>query len=156
MTMKILHYALLLLLITNHAVLGQKATLEGIIKDASGPLPGVKVVLENTDFKVLTDLEGRFLFSKIPAGTYTLSVNSAIYDEYQNSITLTDLEHKMLEPILLKTGTTKEDVVISRTAKTSEQKALNMMKNAQNVVTIVSADIIAKHHRLPIERKAEA
>ena len=144
MTMKILHYALLLLLITNHAVLGQKATLEGIIKDASGPLPGVKVVLENTEFKVLTDLEGRFLFSKIPAGTYTLSVNSAIYDEYQNSITLTDLEHKMLEPILLKTGTTKEDVVISRTAKTSEQKALNMMKNAQNVVTIVSADIIAK------------
>ena len=134
----------LLIFFFSSALFAQKGSLEGIVKDNSGPLPGVKVVLENTDFKVLTDLEGRFIFSKIPAGTYTLSVNSAAYDEFKTSVSLADTEHKTLETILLKSGTTKEDVLISRTAKTSEQKALNMMKNAQNMVTIVSADIIAK------------
>ena len=128
----------LLIFFLTGTLFAQKGSIEGYVKDNSGPLPGVKVVLENTEFKVLTDLEGRFIFSKIPAGTYTLSVNSAAYDEYQASITLADPEHKALEPTLLKTGSTKEDVVISRTAKTSEQKALNMMKNAQNVVSIFS------------------
>ncbi|NDB34900.1 MAG: carboxypeptidase-like regulatory domain-containing protein, partial [Flavobacteriia bacterium] len=78
----------LLIFFFTGTLFAQKGSIEGYVKDNSGPLPGVKVVLENTEFKVLTDLEGRFIFSKIPAGTYTLSVNSAAYDEYQASITL--------------------------------------------------------------------
>jgi len=142
--MKIRSISFLIFTLLAAVSLGQKGSVEGYVKDNQGPLPGIKVYLQNTEYKVVTDLEGRFLFSKIPAGKYTLSINAAAYNEYQYSFSLEDPEHKVLGQIQLKEGKEVADVVLIYNTKTSEQKALNMIKNSPSVVTIVSADIIAK------------
>lgn len=62
------------LLITVPVVAQGSAAIEGTVSsaDGSGPLHGVSVYLEDTDYGALTDERGRFRIAGIPPGEYVL------------------------------------------------------------------------------------
>jgi TonB-dependent receptor len=122
----------------------QTGTIEGTVKDSRGALPSIKVVLKDSEYKVLTDLEGQFVFSNIPEGNYILDIDAIGYNEFSRSINLVSGQNLKLGAMMLKDGSEKGEVTLIAYSKSTEQKAINMVKNSPSVVTIVSADIIAK------------
>src|SRR5262249_46193631 len=78
--------AALLILATSIA---HAAQLSGIVKDPSGlPVPDAAVTLQA--FTTATDDHGRFHFDSVPSGSYTLTVTSAGFTNYQQTVQLTD------------------------------------------------------------------
>jgi outer membrane receptor protein involved in Fe transport len=137
--------ALIVLWSISYAGFSQTGNLEGSLWDDRGPIPGTILSLQNEQtFKAQSDLEGRFLFANIPSGNYTLKIDTYGYNEYVQTLTVQGQQTVNLGKILLSQGKQEKDVTVSFFAKVSEQKAINLVKTSPSVVTIVSADIIAK------------
>ncbi len=69
----------------------QLYNLQGYVEDQKHiPLPGATVVLEGecSDESTISNLEGRFSFSNIPKGEYTLKVTYIGYKSYSRSINI--------------------------------------------------------------------
>jgi hypothetical protein len=66
------------------------ATIRGIIKDAANgePVSFCNVLLEGTNYGTAADMNGIFVLSKIPLGTYTMIFSYVGYESYKESITL--------------------------------------------------------------------
>ncbi len=66
--------------------------IRGFVTDANNGEPVIftTVFLDGTQFGITTDLNGYFSITKVPAGTYTLKVNSVEYDDYTESVTLAE------------------------------------------------------------------
>jgi len=122
----------------------QNSSIEGIVKDKNGSIPSIKVLLLETNFKTLTDIDGKFSFIDIPAGSYLLEVEGTGYKSYQTKIVVGSNERKKLEPIILQENQVLGEVKVTYFSKTSEQKAFNITQNSPLVLNVVSADIIAK------------
>ena len=72
--------------------------IEGRISDADGdPIGGVTVVLNETGATAITDSQGSFLFSHVPAGTYSISLSMG-----DNSQTLTGVSVSAAQTTTLK------------------------------------------------------
>ena len=67
------------------------ARLQGVVRDAQGPLPGVTVTAVNTESglqrSAVTEAEGSFLII-IPPGPYTVTAGTAAHEEQKASIRL--------------------------------------------------------------------
>lgn len=59
-----------------------KGTLEGVVKDASGPLLGATVVVKNTTRGTTTDIDGKFRLEDLENGD-VLQVSYVGYDNYE-------------------------------------------------------------------------
>jgi TonB-dependent receptor len=121
--------------------------LKGTVSETSSTIPNAKVNLEGTKFYVTTDLEGNFAFNKIPIGKYTLQITYIGFEPFKKSIEITNNETLDLGKITLSEITTSSDlkeVKIVGLAKNTEAKAINMTMNSTKLVTVVSADAIAK------------
>ncbi|MEQ9569555.1 MAG: carboxypeptidase regulatory-like domain-containing protein, partial [Longimicrobiales bacterium] len=59
-----------------------RATLGGVVFDSirGGPVEGARVVLVGTDRAATTEPDGSFLFSEVPEGRYTVSMEHARHD----------------------------------------------------------------------------
>lgn len=55
-----------LLLFTTAFTYGQNIIVKGVVEDATGPLPGVNVVVENTTIGIITDFDGNFVLNDVP------------------------------------------------------------------------------------------
>ena len=56
-------------------------------KDNSG-IPGVHIYLEGTNFGTVTNIQGRFTLSDIPAGKYTLKAQSIGFETFNLDISI--------------------------------------------------------------------
>jgi hypothetical protein len=68
----------------------QTATIKGFIKEAEGSEPVIftSVYLKGTQYGAVTDVNGYYVISKIPPGSYILMVTNLGYDSINNPITL--------------------------------------------------------------------
>ena len=93
---------LALLFFLGGAAWAQTGTVRGIVKsdeDGNG-VPFAKVVILEADKFAQTDVDGLFSLPKIPAGTYTIRITAAQFDEYTQEIVIvadkiTDLKIEM-------------------------------------------------------------
>ena len=85
------HIWLVLLLLLPSVLYGQ-ATVKGFLrsKDSGEPIMFASVSLEGTSFGVMSDIEGFYSLSRVPAGTYTLVVSSMEYEGASERIELVD------------------------------------------------------------------
>lgn len=69
----------------------QNGTLTGQVMDSTTfePLMGAKIAILEKNTEVTTDMNGQFSIS-LPAGTYTISASSFLYDHFETEVTIVD------------------------------------------------------------------
>jgi hypothetical protein len=124
MKRSILVCLLLLTTVLALPVAGQNvsATLSGTVRDSSGAIiPGATVTVTKTDTGttrvVQSNAEGYFVFSDLPAGTYSVSVELRGFKTYrQEDIRLTAGQIRTLGDIAMQLGQVAETVTVEATA----------------------------------------
>ena len=92
---------LIIALLLVNLTFSQNSTVSGIVSDNSGaPLPGVNILIKNTNKAVSTDLDGKYAFTKIDNGNITLvasyigfktlEINVSVSDNTVQNITLVE------------------------------------------------------------------
>jgi len=134
---------------------GQKGAIKGKVFDGAFPLPGAIVQLNGTQKNVSTDFEGSYNFTGVDGGTYEISVTYVGYKKNTQTITIEPGKVTVIPGILLSASSNDLDEVVVKehSRRLSEAKALNIQKNAINLVNVIAADGIGK---LPDRNAAEA
>ena len=102
-----------ILVIFEIAVGGTTGKISGVVKDkeTQEPLPGVNIVLEDTQIGAATGMNGEYVIINIPPGIYTMRVSMMGYKEMRVenvrvSIDLTTNQNIELEETVLEVGET--------------------------------------------------
>lgn len=91
MTIKKILFSILFVILGTCGAWAQGVVKGVLFDEANGEaVPFANVVLEGTGYGCATDLNGFFLISKVPAGSYTLRVRFMGYEEYVQTITVND------------------------------------------------------------------
>jgi TonB-dependent receptor len=134
--------------LNNKVVLSHKTKVgQGIVKgkvidsENKEPLPGVSVVIFGTNQGAVTDIKGEYTIAGVNEGKQTLEV---IYIGYQTLRVDVDVKPNQVN---IQNFTLQADVIqaIEVTGNVEGQtRALNQQKNADNIVTVISADLISR------------
>lgn len=150
--MKLKWYKIVLMLIialsTHRLWADSYGKITGVVVDAESgdPIAGANIFLENTTLGAASDLEGRFIISKVPAGTYTMVVSVIGYAETR----IKDLNvpkdktisiNVEIKPEIL---STKEVVVEARALKNTEAALLKNRQKALALSDAISAQAISQ------------
>jgi len=95
---------------------GARGTISGFVYDASGAvIPGVPVLATNLDTNAretaITGAAGEYSLASIPAGHYTLEVNSPGFKTHRNDVTL-NANDSQRSDIIMELGTISEKVEV--------------------------------------------
>lgn len=115
--------------------------LSGIVLDESKqPLPGAHVVVEGTEWKAITEMDGTFSFLLENGKSYTLKVTYLGMDPTQLKVDIAkDAPTKKASPILMKeSNATLSEVVITG------YQVLNRRESASAISSIKAADIMVQ------------
>lgn len=102
---------LILALLLVNLTFSQNSTVSGIVSDISGaPIPGVNILIKNTNKAVSTDLDGKYTFTKIDNGSITLvtsyigfktlEINVSVNDNTVQNITLVE-DANVLDDVII-------------------------------------------------------
>lgn len=130
-----------------------KGSISGRVIDRSGAaIKGASIRIQPRDVTTISDELGRFLLSDIAPGIYTISITSAGFSPYSASVTVAGGQTAQLEAQLT-VASGKEDVIVTAESAHTEMEAINQQRTADNIVQVMSADVIAS---LPNLNVAEA
>ena len=129
-------------------IFGQTGTISGKVTDGktSETLPGVKILVENQTYRMISDLDGNFIFQNIPVGTYSLIFN---YNGYNTKI-ISDIAVKsnevtsfeiVMEPIVKEIGAVTVTATVN---KESTDNVIKMQRNAAGQVDGISQEAIKR------------
>lgn len=126
----------------------------GRITDASTttPLPGATIRIEGTKLGAISNRNGEYRITNVPAGNHTLQV------EYLGYATMSATVDVNSGSVLTQSFSLIDDIAVNdtvhvRAIRQGQARALNQQKNADNIVNIVAADQIG---RFPDPNTAEA
>ena len=138
-------------LIISSSVVLADGRLEGriVAGDKSTYLEGARVSIEALDRSVATSRDGRFSFGRVPAGSYSVTVDYLGASPETASITVEDGATAQLNVSL---GVEYDEIIV-RGSSGGRASALNAQRSSDTVVSIVSADDIGA---LPDANVAEA
>lgn len=137
---------------TQNVIDTQKQTVDfmGVIIDekTGEPLVGVTVMLSKEGFQkgVMSDLNGKFIFTELAAGNYKLKLTYVSYEgKEMDNISLEQGKQYQMAFTLKEVGVNVEEVVIqSDLRKESEAAALVMQKMNLRIMDIFAGDMILK------------
>ena len=134
----------LLALILSIGASGQ--AIKGKVLDANTgePLVGATVKLDGSKYSTIVKLDGSFSFTKIPAGSYTVSISYTGYKTPAdlNSVSVAAGETKAVNFSLEPVATQMESVTISAAAGGSDKGARRLEKVADPILNVLSAKTI--------------
>ncbi|MEH0155095.1 TonB-dependent receptor [Limibacter armeniacum] len=121
------------------ATFAQTAALRGSILDESNlPFPGAIVLVEELSKGTVTDVNGRYTLTDIPAGDYSIKVSYLGYKPVSKTISVSGTT--VLDFNLTELETLDEVTIYAG----GQAKALNQQKNANNIVNVISADQVSR------------
>ncbi len=132
------------LFLTN--ILSFAATIKGYVYDklSGEQLVGAVVSLEGTKYGTVTELDGKFIFTKIPAGTYKLKIVYASYQTLEKEFTVADTETRSFNlQLALSYSTLKEVQITGKYEKGSDEESQNREKNGREIMNVMSAHTIS-------------
>lgn len=145
---RLLFLSLLLLPVSLYS----QGTVTGHVTDSGVILQGAKVRLEGTSYQTVTDREGRYRISNVPAGNYTLNVTYIGGDSASAAVTVPSSGEVKQDISISSEVVTMEEFIIESVAE-GQARAINKQRAADTISSIVSADAIG---RLPDKTVAEA
>jgi TonB-dependent receptor len=121
--------------------------IQGVVTDSitSDPLFGANVWLKGYSLGSASDMEGRYVISKIPSGSYILTVRYIGYQEKEIPVEIQGGTDLTLDVSL--TGEIIEgEVVIVTGQALGQREAINTQLTSNTIINVVSAE---KIHQLP-------
>jgi TonB-dependent receptor len=125
-------------------VLAQERTgsISGTVTDAGQyVLPAARIDLDPKGPSAVTDEHGRFAIASVPPGNYRVTVSYVGLSPYTANITVAAGQNQFIEAVLQVAGV-KEEVTVSAERPRGEAQALNRERTADNIVQVISAEVI--------------
>ncbi|HWB63322.1 MAG TPA: carboxypeptidase-like regulatory domain-containing protein, partial [Chitinophagales bacterium] len=145
--------ALLLIFLFTNAQINQ---VTGRVLDEQGkPLQGASIHVLNTTNGAITDIDGSYTLLNIPAGAQKIALVYLGLTPDTINVTIGSEKKIQLQPVTLKEKQEQmgEVVITSSLKQGGEAKAINITKNSEKLITVISAENIAKY---PDHNGAEA
>lgn len=119
-----------------------KGCIEGRVTDAKDGdyLPGANVLLEGTNFGAATDRTGYFCILNIPAGSYEVTVSYVGYDEYSETVTISESNERVTLIVELNPRSIEMGEVLVTGLRQGQAKALSQQKSAESIKNIVDEE----------------
>ena len=116
--------------------------LEGrvVAADQSTALEGASVRIESLDRTVTTQRDGRFSFGQLPAGSYSVTVSYLGAPSETQSVIIAEDTTASVDITL---GRSMDEIVVHG-IRGGNARALNLQRNSNTFVSIVSADAIGQ------------
>ena len=119
-----LKYTMSLLLIPGFFQVEAQSTIKGEVRDELGePIPGISVVLENTNFGDATSISGTYSIAVEDAGKYNLLVSGIGYEPISQKITI-KYGQRLTHDFTLRESTVNMDEVIIQGQSEAEERRL--------------------------------
>jgi len=136
------------------AAIANTGSVKGIVRDNSGPVPGVNIYIDGTLLGTITDAEGRFILNNVPAGDHKLVVSCVGFARLTKDVKVeTGATFQLGVVVLNESATELNDVIVVGSMASSEARAINIKKNSLAIKDVIAADGIGK---LPDRNAAEA
>ncbi len=126
----------------------------GKVTDASNTVyfEGAKVSIKELNVSTVTSRDGSFRFGKLPEGTYTLEINYIGVPKVTKTITVSSSASGEQSFVIGDQADAMENVIVYG-QRAGQAGAINRQKNADNLMSVVSADTIGQS---PDQNAAEA
>jgi hypothetical protein len=119
-----------------------RGTLSGTVADAAGSaLPGARISLDPGGQTAVADSQGAFLFTNLPAGTYTVKIAALGFEDFSQPATVTGSGVAEAHAVL-KISTTMENVQVYAGREKGEMEAMNQQQSADNIVEVLPLEVI--------------
>jgi TonB-dependent receptor len=120
----------------------RNGSITGTVTDAGHyVLPGARIELEPKGPTGVSDQQGRFTIQNVPAGDYSITVSYVGLLPYTGKLTVAAGQAMHVDAVL-QLGGVKEEVTVSAARPRGEAQALNRTRTADNIVQVVSAEVI--------------
>ena len=148
-------FSILLLLISSSFVSAQQfGKIQGTVKDSTTgePLIGANVIIEGTSLGAASDLEGKYVITQIPAGSYTMIVRYIGYEQKRFTVEVLENKTNQVDVELVGKVIQGEEIVVTAQAK-GQREAINQQLTSNTIINVVSSE---KIHQLPDDNAATA
>ncbi|NUN71350.1 MAG: carboxypeptidase-like regulatory domain-containing protein, partial [Bacteroidetes bacterium] len=146
--------ALILVILAGTSIVAAQGSLQGSISDSLNreSLVGANIFLKGTAIGGISDIEGNFRITSVPAGTYTVRFSYLGYKTKEVSVTIRDGAPASVNAALLPDVIEGQEVVITAQAR-GQLSAINQQIKSTTMVNVVSEEKIKE---LPDANAAEA
>src|SRR5260370_18609762 len=132
----------LLLGFSSHAQ-ERKGSISGHVTDVNHDgLVGARVELQPNGYAVTTDAQGAFTISDLAPGKYTLTVSYVGFKTFSKDVTI-DSADVTNSDAALEIETVNQQVIVRGERERGEVEAINREMNADNIVQVLPAEVIA-------------
>ncbi len=152
--LRTLSCSILLILVAAQLSWGASGGIRGKVTDATTgqALPGANIQLKGTSLGAATDLNGNYVISGVPAGSYVIKASYVGYKTLEVKVLLTENQNLVKNIKLQAVGVTAKEVIVT-TQASGQNSAINQQLSSNNVVNVVSA---ARIESLPDANAAES
>jgi len=121
---------LTLLIFFSRSILSQTFSIKGrVVDEQSIPLPGVNVVLINTNYGAATDEAGNYEVSNLPAGNYTIEYSEMGYEKVRKENLVIQDKSLTIDIVLVEAAIETEEIIV--TASKYEQKKSDLTVSSE-------------------------
>jgi len=133
---------------------GANGRIDGKVVDATTgePLMGANIILEGTSLGAASDMDGNYIISNVPAGTYTLKVSYIGYKMVTYTIPVRENQH-IEQNIEMEAVTVSADEIVVTAQASGQNAAINQQLSSNKIVNVVSS---ARIQELPDANAAES
>ncbi len=122
----------------------QRGVVRGRVTDAAGvPIVGAAISVTGTAMNTITDSRGEYYLANVPVGPIELVASSVGYDESTTRLSVgtgAPAQHDFR----LGTDVVQLGAFVVEGTREGQARALTQQKNANNLMTVVSADAVGK------------
>ena len=131
---------ILFAIVYSSLLLAQESTIKGVVLEHESlePMAGAKVILEGTEHRAITGLDGSFRLKKVPHGEYIITISYITYDTYKEQFVLSADKELTVQLVPESLELDEVEIVATRSID-SEASARASEKDAMNVINVISA-----------------
>ena len=121
----------------------RKRSISGHVMDVNhDALVGARVEVQPNGYAVTTDAQGAFTISDLAPGKYTLTVSYVGFKTFSKDVTIDSADMTNADAAL-EIETVNQQVIVRGERERGEVEAINREMNADNIVQVLPAEVIA-------------
>jgi TonB-dependent receptor len=128
-------------LVSARAQGGKGAISETVTDDSGAVLKGAQITLEAPVFNTVTDEQGHFYINDVTAGSSRLTISYVGFEKFEQQVNVTAGQVANVEA-KLKLQSQNELILVTAPRVTGEAEAVNIERNADNLVQVMPAEVI--------------